>query len=172
MAVCRISTLLYNFQTTPNCETSTQLSAQPMAAFLTMWLNNKMAILNVGGSCLMVDSQTKSTGLVWGLVATWHWVCIHYINRVTAWWQHYYTLSWLLLLLYRAVTVTVEEWWTRNPAKASGGRPYETGSRNMAATQKINFLTPVSYSLLQTVTSWLVAFCLRPDELRQSIGSD
>jgi len=40
---------------------------------------------------------------------------------------------------------------TRNPAKASGGRPYETGSRNMAATQKINFLTPVSYSLHQTL---------------------
>ena len=42
-------------------------------------------------------------------------------------------------------------WVTRNPAKASGGRPYETRSRNMVATQKINFLTPVSYSLLQTV---------------------
>jgi len=40
---------------------------------------------------------------------------------------------------------------TRNPAKASGGRPYETGSRNMAATQKINVWTPVSYSLLQTL---------------------
>ena len=40
---------------------------------------------------------------------------------------------------------------TRNPAKASGDRPYEIGSRNMAATQKINFLTPVSYSLLQTL---------------------
>jgi len=25
---------------------------------------------------------------------------------------------------------------TRNPAKASSGRPYETGSRNMAATKK------------------------------------
>jgi len=40
---------------------------------------------------------------------------------------------------------------TRSPAKARGGRPYETGSRNMVATQKINFLTPVSYSLLQTL---------------------
>jgi len=40
---------------------------------------------------------------------------------------------------------------TRNPAKASGGRPYETGSRNMAATKKMNFLTLVSYSLLQTL---------------------
>jgi len=29
----------------------------------------------------------------------------------------------------------------------------ETGSRNMAATQKINFLTLVSYSLLQAVFS-------------------
>jgi len=32
-----------------------------------------------------------------------------------------------------------------------GGRRAEIGSRNMAATQKINFLTLVSYSLLQTV---------------------
>ena len=51
---------------------------------------------------------------------------------------------------------------TRSPAKARFGRPYgkngrigghigETGTRNTAATQKINFLTPVSYSLLQTL---------------------
>ena len=40
---------------------------------------------------------------------------------------------------------------TRSPAKARGGRPYETGSRNMAATPKMNFLTLVSYSLLQTL---------------------
>jgi len=51
---------------------------------------------------------------------------------------------------------------TRSPAKARFGRPYgknghlgghigETGSRNTAATQKINSLTLVSYSLLQTV---------------------
>jgi len=32
-----------------------------------------------------------------------------------------------------------------------GGRSSETGSRNMAATQKMNFLTLVSYSLLQTL---------------------
>ena len=40
---------------------------------------------------------------------------------------------------------------TRNPAKASGVRPYETGSRNMAATKKMNFLTLDSYSLFQTL---------------------
>ena len=33
-----------------------------------------------------------------------------------------------------------------------GGRRSETGSRNMAATQKMNFLTLVSYSLLQTLS--------------------
>jgi len=40
----------------------------------------------------------------------------------------------------------------KNKAKNGriGGRSGETGSRNMAATQKINFLTLVSYSLLQT----------------------
>jgi len=32
-----------------------------------------------------------------------------------------------------------------------GGRSGETGSRNMAVTQKMNFLTLVSYSLLQTL---------------------
>ena len=51
---------------------------------------------------------------------------------------------------------------TRSPPKARFGRPYgknsrlgghigETGSRNTAATQKINSLTLLSYSLLQTV---------------------
>jgi len=51
---------------------------------------------------------------------------------------------------------------TRSPAKARFGRPYgkngrlgghigETGSWDTAATQKINSLTLVSYSLLQTV---------------------
>jgi len=51
---------------------------------------------------------------------------------------------------------------TRSPAKARFGRPYgkngrlgghigETGSRNMAATQKINSLTLVSLLLLQTL---------------------
>jgi len=57
---------------------------------------------------------------------------------------------------------TKEQISTRSPAKARFGQPYgkngrlrghigETGSRNMAATQKINSLTLVSYSLLQTV---------------------
>ena len=33
------------------------------------------------GSCqLSVGSQPKSVGLVWGLVATWHSVCIHQMN--------------------------------------------------------------------------------------------
>ena len=51
---------------------------------------------------------------------------------------------------------------TRIPAKARFGRPYgknghlgghigETRSRNTVATQKMNFLTLVSYSLLQTL---------------------
>jgi len=51
---------------------------------------------------------------------------------------------------------------TGSTAKARFGRPYgkngrlgghigETGGRNTAATQKINSLTLVSYSLLQTV---------------------
>jgi len=34
----------------------------------------------------------------------------------------------------------------------------ETGSRNMAATEKINFLTLISYSLLQTVFRYDVPF--------------
>jgi len=55
-------------------------------------------------------------------------------------------------------TVVLSLCTTSSPAKARFGRPYgkngrlgETGSKNMAATQKINFLTPVSYSLLQTL---------------------
>ena len=33
---------------------------------------------------LSVDSQPKSVGLVWGLAATGHWVCIHQMNRVNS----------------------------------------------------------------------------------------
>ena len=55
------------------------------------------------------------------------------------------------LFVILILCVTFEKVITRSPAKARGGRPYETGSRNMAATQKINFLTPVSYSLFQTL---------------------
>ena len=40
-----------------------------------------------------------------------------------------------------------------------GNRTGETGSRNMAATKKVNFLTLVSYSLLQTDFSYNVPFC-------------
>ena len=44
---------------------------------------------------LPADSQPKFIGLVWGLAATWRWVCIHHMNRVnsrngaTPWWQHH-----------------------------------------------------------------------------------
>ena len=44
---------------------------------------------------LPADSQPKSTGLVWGLAATWRWICIHHMNRVNSrngimlWWQHH-----------------------------------------------------------------------------------
>ena len=48
-------------------------------------------------------------------------------------------------------------WAVRANGRLSGRRG-ETGSRNMAATQKINFLTLVSYSLLKTVFSWDVPF--------------
>ena len=45
----------------------------------------------------------------------------------------------------------VRQMANKKPSKASGGRPYEIGSRNMAATKRMNFLTLVSYSLLQTL---------------------
>jgi len=49
-----------------------------------------------------------------------------------------------------------------------GGRRGKTGSRNMAATQKINFLTLVSYSLLQTV--FLLGRTVSPQYIRQKNG--
>ena len=66
---------------------------------------------------------------------------------------------------------------TRSPAKARLGRPYgkngrlhghigETGSRNTAATQKINSLTLVSYSLLQT-DSFSLGRTVSPQYIRQ-----
>jgi len=33
---------------------------------------------------LQVDSQPRSVGLVWGLVAAWRSVCIHQMNRVNS----------------------------------------------------------------------------------------
>jgi len=47
----------------------------------------------VDGGSLQVDSQPKSVGFVWGLVAAWHSFCIHQMNRVNSRnalpWQHY-----------------------------------------------------------------------------------
>jgi len=44
-----------------------------------------MAMADVdGNSHLLVDSQPKSVGLVWGLAATRCSVCIHQMNRVTS----------------------------------------------------------------------------------------
>jgi len=43
-----------------------------------------MAMVYVDGSSLPVDSQAKSVSLVWGLVAIWHSVSIHQMNRVNS----------------------------------------------------------------------------------------
>jgi len=44
-----------------------------------------MAMVDVdGGSHLSADSQPKSVGFVWGLVATRRSVCIHQMNRVNS----------------------------------------------------------------------------------------
>ena len=41
--------------------------------------------VDVDGSCqFSADSRHKSTGLVWGLAATWRSVCIHQMNRVNS----------------------------------------------------------------------------------------
>jgi len=42
-----------------------------------------MTTLGVDDSSLQTDSQSKSAGLVWGLAAAWHSICIHRINRLT-----------------------------------------------------------------------------------------
>jgi len=41
-------------------------------------------MVGVDDGSLQVDSQPKIVGLVWGLVATWHLVCIHRMNRVNS----------------------------------------------------------------------------------------
>jgi len=43
-----------------------------------------MVTVGVDDGSLQVDSQTRSIGLVWGLVAAWHLVCIHCMNRVNS----------------------------------------------------------------------------------------
>jgi len=39
-------------------------------------------MVSVDGGILLADSQAKLVDLFWGLVATWHLVCIHQINWV------------------------------------------------------------------------------------------
>jgi len=41
-----------------------------------------MAMVDVDGSSQPADRQAKSVGLIWGLEAIWHWVCIHQMNQV------------------------------------------------------------------------------------------
>jgi len=43
-----------------------------------------MVMVGVDDGSLQVDSQPKSVGLVWGLEAAWHRVCIHRMNRVNS----------------------------------------------------------------------------------------
>jgi len=44
-----------------------------------------MEMVDVDHSCqFSADSQPKSTGLVWGLAATWRSVYIHQMNRVNS----------------------------------------------------------------------------------------
>jgi len=44
-----------------------------------------MAMVDVDDSCqFSANSQPKSTGLVWGLAATRHSICIHQMNRVNS----------------------------------------------------------------------------------------
>jgi len=38
----------------------------------------------VDGSSILVDSRPKSVGLVWGLAATWCWVCTQQMNQVNS----------------------------------------------------------------------------------------
>jgi len=41
-----------------------------------------MTMVDVDDSSLPANSQAKSVGLVWGLVAIWRSVCVHQANRV------------------------------------------------------------------------------------------
>ena len=44
-----------------------------------------MVLVHVDGSSqFLADSQPKSTGLVWGLAATRHSLCIHQMNQVNS----------------------------------------------------------------------------------------
>jgi len=48
-----------------------------------------------------MDSQPKSTGLVWGLAATRRSVCIHQMNRVN------WTLAMILILMSDDSTINI-----------------------------------------------------------------
>ena len=76
-----------------------------------------------------------------------------------------------LLLESPFVPSSTDRWAVRakiRQKRPSHGRSGETGSRNMAATHKINFLTLVSYSLLQTVFSYRFATIQNVTDRRQT----
>ena len=79
--------------------------------------NNKMVMVDVDDSSLLADSQPKSIGLVWGLAATWRWVCIHHINRVNfrngamPWSQHHkYRRGIIIIIIIIIIIGTVVFW--------------------------------------------------------------
>jgi len=52
-----------------------------------------MAMVDVDGSSLPADSQSKLFGLVWGLATIWRWVCIHQLKMAAKInWHRYGTL--------------------------------------------------------------------------------
>ena len=72
-----------------------------------------MATVDVDDSNLPADSQPKSIGLVWGMAATWRWVCIHHMNRVnsrngaTPWWQHHkYRCGIIIIIIITIIVIT------------------------------------------------------------------
>ena len=73
---------------------------------------------------LPADSQPKSIDLVWGLAATWRWVCIHHMNWVnsrngtTPWWQHHKYRHGIIIIIIGdcSFRVRAPRAWTSLPA--------------------------------------------------------
>ena len=71
--------------------------------------NNKMAMMDLDGSCLPADSQPKLVGLVCGLAAIWHWVCIYQVNRVNSRWAMMTALN-IIICVIVVIIISLQEY--------------------------------------------------------------
>jgi len=103
-----------------------------------------------------VDSQLKSVGLVWGLAATQHSVCIHQMNRVNShngsepWWQHhkYYRVYYYY---YYYVLIAIQAKKQQNKERLTCSLWRSTDSKNSWRLSSSSALVSSFSALISTI---------------------